>query len=310
MRTPWLLALLLTAAPQAGGSTPATVQVDSARVFKDVEVLASEGMEGRLAGSEGGARARAYIVARFAEAGVHPFGASFERPFTFRARLGGQRTGTNLVGTIPGRDAAAPCMVVTAHYDHIGIRNGVVFNGADDNASGVAALLALAGDFARSRPRHSVIIAALDAEEAGLEGARAFLRDPPVPLATMALNVNLDMVGRDAGNRLFASGPRHWPFLRPYLEGIAQPPVQLLFGHDGGTALDDWTADSDHFSFHQAGIPYVYFGVEDTEQHHRATDDAETIGKAFLAGATGTVIAAVRNFDAHLDEIAARTPRR
>lgn len=311
MRAIVLLVSLLAAVPQshpARESAPSP-EVDAARVFRDVEVLAADGMEGRLAGSEGGRRARDYVRARLTEAGVVPLGTGFDRTFSFRPRLGVPLTGTNLVGVVRGR-RDAPWIVVTAHYDHIGIRNGTVYNGADDNASGVAALLALATYFAHNRPDHPILVAALDAEESGLQGASALLRDPPVPIRAMALTVNLDMVGRDETNRLFASGPRHWPFLRPYLEGVARPPVQLLFGHDGEPGQDDWTSDSDHYPFHKAGIPYVYFGVEDAAQHHRATDDAETIGKAFLAGAAGTVIAAVRVFDAHLEEIVARTPGR
>ncbi len=199
---------------------------------------------------------------------------------------------------------------MTAHYDHIGVRNGQVFNGADDNASGVAALLALAAHFASSPPEHSLVIAALDGEEGGLQGAKALMRDPPVPVTAMVVNVNMDMVGRDPGNKLFAVGIHQYPFLKPYVEAAVQPPVVLAFGHDIPGHLtegpeQDWTADSDHYVFHQAGIPFVYFGVEDFDQHHKATDDSATINREFLAGAAATAIATVRQFDAHLEQIAA-----
>ena len=134
------------------------------------------------------------------------------------------------------------------------------------------------------------------------------MREPPVPVSAMLLNVNLDMVGRDPTNKLFATGVHQYPFLKPYLEHIAQPPVVLAFGHDIPGEKEDWTRDSDHFVFHQAGIPFVYFGVEDFDQHHKATDDAATIGREFLAGAAATVIAAVEEFDGHLEEIASKTP--
>jgi Zn-dependent M28 family amino/carboxypeptidase len=122
----------------------------------------------------------------------------------------------------------------------------------------------------------------------------------------MIIDVNMDMVGRDPGNKLFAVGVYHNPFLKPYLENVAQPPVVLAFGHDRPGESDDWTRDSDHYVFHEAGIPWIYFGVEDVAQHHQATDDAATIGREFLAGSAATVIAAVHEFDIHLDEIAAR----
>ena len=201
--------------------------------------------------------------------------------------------------------------MVTAHYDHLGIRNGEVFNGADDNASGVAALIAAAASLSRDKPLHSVVIAALDAEESGLNGARAFMAQPPDPQTAIALNLNFDMVGRDATNTLYAVGTHQYPFLKPYLEKVAQRPVELALGHDvAGGKEEDWTKDSDHFVFHQAGIPFIYFGVEDFEQHHRPTDDAATITKEFFAGATATIVAAVRAFDQNLDAIRKQTPGR
>ena len=69
--------------------------------------------------------------------------------------------------------------MITAHFDHLGVRDGQVFNGADDNASGVAALLAVAARLSGNPPEHSIVLAALDAEESGLNGSQAFLKDPP-----------------------------------------------------------------------------------------------------------------------------------
>jgi Zn-dependent M28 family amino/carboxypeptidase len=289
-----------------GQATAPVVRVDAGQVFRDVETLAADDMEGRLAGSPGGRKAREYVLRRLKEAGVAPLNGGFERTFTFTPRGSTESTGTNLVGVVRGSANPAHYIVLTAHYDHIGIRKGQVFNGADDNASGVAALLAVAAHFARVRPAHSLLIAVLDAEEAGVQGAKALMRDPPVPVSAMVVNVNLDMVGRDPGNRLFAAGVHHYPFLKRYLANVAQPPVLLVFGHDAPGDQEDWTRSSDHRVFHEAGIPFVYFGVEDFDQHHQPTDDAATIGRDFLAGAAATVIAAVEQFDAHLDQIGAR----
>lgn len=289
-----------------GQAVAPLIRVDAGQLFRDVETLADDGMEGRLVGSPGGAKARAYILGRLQQAGVAPLAGGFEMPFTFRGSDQAARNGTNLVGVIRGTRAPDRYVVLTAHYDHVGVRNGQVFNGADDNASGVAAVLAVAEYFNRVKPEHSILIALLDGEEAGLQGARALMRAPPVPIASMAVNVNLDMVGRDPNNRLFAVGVYHWPFLKPYLANVAQAPVVLAFGHDTPGEKEDWTKDSDHYAFHEAGVPWIYFGVEDFEQHHKATDDAATIGKEFLAGVAGTVIAAVQEFDRHLGEISAR----
>ena len=132
---------------------------------------------------------------------------------------------------------------MTAHFDHLGVRNGQVFNGADDNASGVAALLAVAARVSANKPEHSVVFAALDAEESGLNGAKAFMGDPPVAREAIVMNVNLDMVARDEKNLLFATGTFQYPFLKAYLKDVARPPVVLRLGHDGtnpkGRRLDE-----------------------------------------------------------------------
>lgn len=290
----------------AGVQTPA---VDGAQLLKDLETLAADDMEGRLPGTPGAAKARAYILRRYKEAGIQPIGDSYERPFAFRGRGDARdRSGVNLVGVVRGTREPGRFIVLTAHFDHLGVRNGEIFNGADDNASGVATLLAVASRMNASRPAHSVVFAALDAEETGLNGARAFLADPPVPRDGIVMNVNLDMVARDAKNILFASGTFHYPFLKAYLKDVARPPVVLRLGHDAPNVKgeDDWTRDSDHYPFHQAGIPFIYFGVEDEAQHHKATDDAETVTKEFFVGAANTILAAVRAFDANLEAISAR----
>jgi Zn-dependent M28 family amino/carboxypeptidase len=310
MRKLWNL--LVCAALVVAYVAPAALQtatIDGTQLLRDLETLSADDMEGRLPGTPGGARARAYILRRFKEARIQPLGGSHERPFTFRGRGdSADRSGVNIVGVVRGRRAPARFIVITAHYDHLGVRNGEIFNGADDNASGVAALLAVAARLSASRPAHSVVFAALDAEETGLNGARAFLADPPIPRDAIVMNVNLDMVARDAKNVLFASGTFHYPFLKAYLKDVARPPVVLRLGHDAPNVKgeDDWTRDSDHYPFHEAGIPFIYFGVEDEAEHHKATDDAATVTKEFFIGAANTILAAVRAFDANLEAIASR----
>src|SRR5690606_566789 len=141
------------------------------------------------------------------------------------------------------------------------------------NASGVAALLALARHFAASPPEHTIVFAALDAEEGGLRGARAFLADPPPDANAIELTVNMDLVSRNERGELYAAGAHHHPSLRPHLERIAErAPVKLRLGHDSpDLGSDDWTSQSDHGVFHAAGIPFVYFGVEDHPDYHRPT---------------------------------------
>ena len=287
-------------AAQSAGEHPtrAAVSVDAGQLMRDVDVLAADGMEGRRAGTPGGAKARTFLLQRFNEIGLPPLGLTHEQRFTFGGRGEAPSTnGTNLLGVVKGTTRPDRFIVVTAHYDHVGVRNGQVFNGADDNATGVAALMAVAGHFLKHPPETSLLIAALDAEERGLQGARALLASDRLRREAIVMNVNIDMIGRDADNVLYAAGTYHYPALKPFLVGVAQPPVELRLGHDQpGTKLEDWTNDSDHAPFHQAGIPFIYFGVEDFENHHKATDDADTIQREFFAGAVRTIIVALERF--------------
>jgi hypothetical protein len=273
--------------------------VDSARLMRDLSVLAHDSMEGRATGTPGSARARAFLERSFAERGLQPFGASYLQSFTF-TRRGLTMEGVNVIGMVRGTERPDRYIVITAHYDHLGIRDGEIFNGADDNASGTAALLALAEHFVRYPPRHSLIFAALDAEELSLQGARAFVAHPPVPVDAMMLNVNMDMVGRNDDNELYVAGTYHYPHLLPLIEGVAATAeVRLIPGHDrpGSRAGRDWTMMSDHAAFHAAGIPFLYFGVEDHPDYHRATDEFERIQPGFYNRAVRTVLSAIRQAD-------------
>jgi Zn-dependent M28 family amino/carboxypeptidase len=306
-------ALVLLVSCARSNTTPAAqtsgpISVDA--LMSHVSVLAADSMRGRLSGSPEAAEARAYIARQFGQAGLQRVGVSFEHPTEIAsARDSAVRRATNIVGLVRGRANPGRYIVVTAHYDHVGVRNGEIYNGADDNASGTGALIEMARWFARNPPQHSMLFVALDFEEGGLNGARGFVARPPVPLPSIALNVNMDMVGRNTKNELFASGTSHYPFLRPYLDSVAaRAPIVLRFGHDdpNGPRTDDWTTQSDHYAFHAAGIPFVYFGVEDHPDYHRPSDDIERLIPAFYAGAVNTILDALRVLDRNLPALPPR----
>jgi Zn-dependent M28 family amino/carboxypeptidase len=171
-------------APHRGASRHGVV-IDSVAAHEGHQVLAHDSMEGRATGTRAGTRARASSSGRFRERGLQPLRSvqGPAHPFSSRsASLAGQRTsGANVVGVVPGTGVPDRYIVVTAHYDHLGIRNGEIYNGADDNASGSAGCSPSPPAFRSNPPRHSIIFAAFDAEEMGLQGARAFVANPPVP---------------------------------------------------------------------------------------------------------------------------------
>jgi len=293
------LVVLITVCAQA---QPAKLRVDADRLLATVTLLADPKFEGRAAGSPGGIAARGVIGERFTSIGLERIGAGYLVSFTFagRSATAAQVTGANVIGVCPGKDPSLPVFVVSAHYDHLGIRDGVIYPGADDNASGVAVLLELAA-YCRANPfRRSLVFVAFDAEEGGLNGARAFVASPPIPKDRIALNVNLDMVSRSDKREIYVAGTFHTPALKAPLERVAKAArVKLLFGHDRpGSGSDDWTSQSDHFAFHAAKIPFVYFGVEDHPDYHKPTDTADKINRGFLVDVAETVLDAVIQLDA------------
>jgi len=117
------------------------------------------------------------------------------------------------------------------------------------------------------------------------------------------------MLSKNDKNELYAAGAFHRPFLEPMLNAVAaEAPVSLKLGHDDpALGSDDWTQQSDHGPFHEAGIPFVYFGVEDHEDYHQPSDDFETVPQDFFLRAIETVVMATETFDAELATISEAT---
>ena len=311
--------------PGAVGDTgTAGGPVDQAVLLDDVRTLASDAFEGRRTGSAGSRKAQAYLRQRFRALGLLPFGAAhgadYAQAFTFHTRsvknlfVPGQPYQTNypdaanLIGYLRGSAAPQRYLVVSAHYDHLGVRNGRLYPGADDNASGVAALLAVAAYFKAHPPRHSVIFAAFDAEELGLHGARAFLAAPPVPRAQLAANLNLDMLAHNDSNEIFVAGSAPWPVLTPLLaRAAARSTVRVLTGHDrgplAGGLVEDWNDSSDHGPFNDAGIPFLYFGVADHADYHAPSDTFEHINPAFFGRVANLVVDVAALMERDLERI-------
>ncbi len=281
---------------------PSSKIVNAKQLLHDVETLSADDMQGRGIGTPGGAKAREYVVAQFKEAGLKSFGVTYLQSFGFTNRNNEKVNGTNVIGYVTGKNNPEKYIVITAHYDHVGINKGEIYNGADDDASGTAALFALANYFKEKRPSHSIIFVAFDGEESGLRGSRKFVAEPPVKKQSIILNVNMDMVAHNDKNELYAAGTYHYPALKTPLEKIAKSAkVKLLLGHDRPELKsDDWTNQSDHGSFHLAKIPFIYFGVEDHKDYHKPTDDFANINQEFYVRAVETILEAVRNFDKNL----------
>jgi hypothetical protein len=288
-----------TASPGGGASPQALPALDSVRIVDAVFRLAHDSMGGRATGTPENAKARAWLAGEFRRIGLEPVGTGYEHPFASpRRNRPDTIRGVNLVGIVRGTRDPERVIVVSAHYDHVGTRNGEIHNGADDNASGTSAVLAMAAHFQAHPPAHTILFALWDAEEMGLVGARAFVAAPPIPLARIAANVNLDMVSRNVRGELYAAGAHPYPQMRPIVAGlIPHAAVTLRIGHDSGGGQDDWTNQSDQGAFHAVRIPFMYFGVEDHPDYHKPTDDPSRIEPGFFYRAARTIAGFVERLD-------------
>ncbi|MDA0660757.1 MAG: M20/M25/M40 family metallo-hydrolase [Planctomycetota bacterium] len=256
----------------------AIASITHTEVRQHVELLADDRFEGRDAGSQGGRAASGFIVEQLKAAELKPAG---EQGTYYQSFPPGFR---NVIGVVPGSDPELQneLIVCCAHYDHVGYGTretsrgplGWIHNGADDNASGVAALLEVLQAFhaAGIRPQRSILFAFWDAEERGLLGSRHWLANRTLPQHRVVAAFNIDMIGRLTDQTLEIHGSRTMPGWRQRLVELnPEPsPLQLRF---------PWKLEenSDHFPFCQSGVPVIMFHTGLHKDYHTPHDDVEKI---------------------------------
>jgi hypothetical protein len=270
-----------------------------------VRYLADDALGGRLAGSEGERCAAAYIVNRFEQLGLKPAGendtyfqevplASATNP---HAPAG---TGRNIVALLPGTDPelADEIVVIGAHYDHLGDGGfgslgdqGEIHNGADDNASGVAALLVAAERLTSgAAPARPVLFIAFTGEESGLIGSGFYAKNPTISLEGAQAMVNLDMVGRLESSPLIVYGIGTAPEWQELVD-LANEPVGIELAYE-----DAGYGPSDHTSFYAQDIPVLHLFTNVHGDYHKPSDDWDKIdadGLERVGGFAARIVASV-----------------
>lgn len=201
--------------------------------------------------------------------------------FSFEADRG-EGYSCNVVGMVEGNDPELKDQYITvgAHLDHVGPQRGQVSNGADDNASGSVGVLEVAEAIALSHPRRSVIFILYGSEEIGLIGSKYFIDNCPVPVDDIDVNINMDMIGRtDARSKetrahYVVGSDRTNPELKDILKSVNKRTVGWPLDFEGG---ERYFRQSDHYNYHEQGIPVVFFFSGAHRDLHRPTDDAEII---------------------------------
>lgn len=279
---------------------------DAALPFQAVRYLADDALEGRLAGSRGARCAARFIAGQFRMLGLRPAGddGGYFQSLPLASAVtphapGG--TGRNVVAILPGSDAAlaGEAVVVGAHFDHLGRGpfgslapedSGQVHNGADDNASGVAALLLVARELSGTpHPARSVIFAAFTGEELGLLGSSFYVEHPVVPAESTTAMVNMDMVGRLGQAPLIVYGLGTAPEWSGILDDAVRGTGLTLAYQDAGYGPSDQT------SFYAHGIPVLHFFTNVHGDYHRPTDDWQKIDEGGIRRVAGLVARIVRS---------------
>jgi Zn-dependent M28 family amino/carboxypeptidase len=281
----WVSACVVLAATSAHADNP----YDPAALKAQVAVLADPSLDGRAPGTEGDKAARAAIVARFDVLGLHPQEQAFE--------FDGHAT-ANILATLPGSDPDAGIIVVGAHHDHLGKKH----LGANDDASGIAALLAIADAVHATTPKRTIVFAAWGAEEAGELGSEHFVAHPTIDLADVVEYINLDMVGSYRSRGFVAAMGTFGKLPARALLQTAMKSFPKLAVGLGGRA-----ERSDHEAFCKQGIPYVFFWTPDTRCYHETCDttaNLDTAHMAQIAHLAGDLVAALA--DTKTDLLASR----
>lgn len=253
------------------GSTFAQTQQE--RLTRHVYTLAGDSLRGRKAGSEDAAKAAAYIVAQFEEIGIQPFyDGGWYQPFE---RSG--KTYKNVIGVIPGNDPVLKdeYIIIGAHYDHLGVMNDQIYNGADDNASGTATIIEMARILKNQQSdlKRSVIIAAFDAEEIGLWGSNYLAKQ--MDLSRVKLMMSIDMVGwLEKGKTLRLQGAATIKDGKRLLREVAEKMHIDIKPKDFETSIFGAT---DTQSFAQRGVATLYVTTGLKSPYHKPEDDPELI---------------------------------
>ena len=300
------LSLIALGTSCKNGALVATKNVDPTEYMKTISaddlkkhlyIIAADSMEGRETGSTGQKKAGKYLISQYQQNQVSfPKGASdfyqaVPASFLNKKRNNNLADSENIWAFIEGSEKPEEVIVISAHYDHVGIENGEVYNGADDDGSGTSALLEIAQAFQMAKkaghgPKRSILFLHVTGEEHGLLGSRYYSENPLFPLANTVADVNIDMIGRrdalhaDTNNYVYIIGANR---LSSELDHISATMNQKYVGLDLDYRFNDpkdpnrFYERSDHYNFAKFGIPSVFFFNGVHADYHKKSDEPNKI---------------------------------
>src|SRR5688572_9661287 len=273
------------------------VAITEALIRRHVNVIADDSMLGRNTPSRGLDMTANYVAAQFKRLGLKPGGDSGTfiqrypvaqvvdasgKPSTSMAGFD-PSSAPNSVGILIGTDPVLrdEFIVVSAHMDHVGTNGAYVkdsiWNGADDDASGTAGVLALAEAFAQAPPRRSMIFLTVSGEEHGLWGSKWFVRNSPVPVGKIVANLNLDMIGRNWKDSIVVIGLEHSDLGGTVLKMSAAHPELGITPMRDPWPQENFFGRSDHYNFASRGVPALFFFNGVHADYHQPSDSPDKI---------------------------------
>lgn len=275
---------------------------------KNLYVIASDEMEGRDTGSPGQKKAGEYMINYYKSLGISfpkALGSYYQKvPADFMKKRGGGNLpdSENILAFIEGSEKPDEIVVISAHYDHVGTKNGVVYNGADDDGSGTVAVMEIAKAFQSAKkagkgPKRSILFLHVTGEEHGLFGSEYYTDNPVFPLANTVVDLNIDMIGRDdPENRgkqyVYVIGSEMLSSQLKVINEAANKKtnnLELNYKYDDPKDTERLYYRSDHYNFAKNNVPVAFFFDGIHEDYHKPTDDVEKIDYPLLEKRTQLV---------------------
>lgn len=263
----------------------------------NLTVIASDEMQGRDTGSEGQKKAGLYIIDFYKKHGIgFPKGATdYYQPIP-AAFLNAKRNenlpdSENIWAFIEGSEKSEEIVVVSAHYDHVGMKRGEIYNGADDDGSGTVAIMEIAAAFQKAKneghgPKRSILIMHMTGEEHGLHGSRYYTQNPLFPIENTVADVNIDMIGRrdpfheNTNNYVYLIGS---DYLSTDLYNLCEEVnkkynfLTIDYKYNDKNDRNRYYYRSDHYNFAKKGIPVVFIYNGEHADYHKPTDEVSKI---------------------------------
>jgi hypothetical protein len=277
--------------------------ITPAELSKHLYIIADDNMEGRNTGEPGQKRAGEYLINEYKKNGISfPKGASdfyqmVPSDFMKRGFAPKLNDSENIWAFIEGSEKPQEIIVISAHYDHVGMKNGEVFNGADDDGSGTVALLEIAQAFNEAKkqgfgPKRSILFLHVTGEEHGLHGSRYYSENPLFPIENTVADINIDMIGRrdtlhpKTNNYIYVIGSdRLSSELHTINEEVNAKYTQLELDYKYNDRKDPERIyfRSDHYNFAKKGIPAIFFFNGIHADYHQSSDTPDKIEYDALA---------------------------